>query len=271
MNYKMLFISLFLVVPLCQAKGNYMFSVLSQACNGGSKEPLRRLSPFFNRRWLGDTVMVPLVQRQADVFAFINKDQCSKIFNSQVFSLENARGKDGSPAYSNQDRGIVGTCAGRGIIGIFDGHGKETGGIIAQYVRDNLPLRILGARTPEMASSLCLAMQQEIKDKMFEAGSTGGTTGIMGVVQHHKNDQFTLSVVNVGDSRAIRVSPNGKVTELSHDHKPTDPRELARIQKQAALFVVVMFIINTVMALHFPVHLVIFLPMIMMLLPQDLR
>lgn len=35
---------------------------------------------------------------------------------------------------------------------------------------------------------------------------------------------------NSGDSRAILVSKNGKVTELSHDHKPDDQEEMTRIR-----------------------------------------
>lgn len=35
---------------------------------------------------------------------------------------------------------------------------------------------------------------------------------------------------NSGDSRAILVNKAGKVTELSHDHKPDDPGEMKRIK-----------------------------------------
>jgi len=40
----------------------------------------------------------------------------------------------------------------------------------------------------------------------------------------------TIYCSNSGDSRAILVSKNGKVTELSHDHKPDDAGEMQRIR-----------------------------------------
>jgi serine/threonine protein phosphatase PrpC len=40
----------------------------------------------------------------------------------------------------------------------------------------------------------------------------------------------TIYCSNSGDSRAILVSKSGKVTELSHDHKPDDMGEMQRIK-----------------------------------------
>ena len=40
----------------------------------------------------------------------------------------------------------------------------------------------------------------------------------------------TIYCANSGDSRAILVNKAGKVTELSHDHKPDDPGEMKRIK-----------------------------------------
>lgn len=40
----------------------------------------------------------------------------------------------------------------------------------------------------------------------------------------------TLYCSNSGDSRAVLVSRNGKVTELSHDHKPDEAGEMQRIR-----------------------------------------
>lgn len=42
--------------------------------------------------------------------------------------------------------------------------------------------------------------------------------------------QDTLYCANSGDSRAILVNKQGKVTELSHDHKPDDAGEMQRIK-----------------------------------------
>ena len=37
-------------------------------------------------------------------------------------------------------------------------------------------------------------------------------------------------VANAGDSRCV-VSKRGQAVDMSHDHKPTDPREESRISK----------------------------------------
>jgi len=40
----------------------------------------------------------------------------------------------------------------------------------------------------------------------------------------------TLYCANAGDSRAVLVSKSGKVTELSHDHKPDNDGEFRRVK-----------------------------------------
>ena len=40
----------------------------------------------------------------------------------------------------------------------------------------------------------------------------------------------TIYCANAGDSRAILVNKAGKVTELSHDHKPDNETEMTRIK-----------------------------------------
>ena len=40
----------------------------------------------------------------------------------------------------------------------------------------------------------------------------------------------TIYCANSGDSRAILVNKAGKVTELSHDHKPDNDGEMKRIK-----------------------------------------
>ena len=43
--------------------------------------------------------------------------------------------------------------------------------------------------------------------------------------------ESNLYCANSGDSRGILVKKSGEVIELSHDHKPTQDTELARIKK----------------------------------------
>lgn len=50
------------------------------------------------------------------------------------------------------------------------------------------------------------------------------------------NDMW-IFVANTGDSRAIIVNSNGSIVEMSHDHKPNEFNERARIQKSGGRIV----------------------------------
>ena len=71
-------------------------------------------------------------------------------------------------------------------------------------------------------AKLDMAEIREIKSLPFAAGCTSCVCLIT---------PDTIYCANSGDSRAILVNKAGKVTELSHDHKVTSPREQARIAK----------------------------------------
>ena len=62
---------------------------------------------------------------------------------------------------------------------------------------------------------------KEIKSIPFNAGCTANVC----LITHD-----TIFCANSGDSRAILVDKNGKVTELSHDHKPDNAGEMSRIK-----------------------------------------
>lgn len=70
-------------------------------------------------------------------------------------------------------------------------------------------------------AKLDLAEIREIKQLPFCAGCTSCVCLIT---------PDTIYCSNSGDSRAILVNKAGKVTELSHDHKPDDPGEMKRIK-----------------------------------------
>ena len=59
--------------------------------------------------------------------------------------------------------------------------------------------------------------KREVKAIPFNAGCTACVCLIT---------KDTIYCSNSGDSRAILVSKSGKVTELSHDHKPDDVGEM---------------------------------------------
>jgi len=70
-------------------------------------------------------------------------------------------------------------------------------------------------------AKLDMAEIREIKSIPFAAGCTSCVCLIT---------PDTIYCANSGDSRAILVNKAGKVTELSHDHKPDDAGELKRIK-----------------------------------------
>ena len=141
-------------------------------------------------------------------------------------SLENSRGKDGISAYKNQDRAFIGSYNDRICIGVFDGHGAKTGGIVSEFVRNNLPRILFGYRFLQSGMySACSWIQNCITVSKKSESECGGTTAILGVVEGSK-----LTIANVGDSRAVGVL-KGKTTQLSHDHNVDYPLEKKRVKK----------------------------------------
>ena len=59
-------------------------------------------------------------------------------------------------------------------------------------------------------------------------GPSAGCTAVCAVVRGNE-----LIVANAGDSRCV-FSRNGRAVEMTHDHKPTDVEEFARITKVGA-------------------------------------
>ena len=85
--------------------------------------------------------------------------------------------------------------------------------------------------TPEGEAEL----QQISKDNGMQPFSSGskvadsvGCTANVALIAGNK-----ITVANTGDSRSV-LSRNGKVIELSKDHKPEDPSELSRIEAAGA-------------------------------------
>eukprot|EP01120_Amphizonella_sp_Union-15-10_P011545 TRINITY_DN4920_c0_g1_i1.p1 TRINITY_DN4920_c0_g1~~TRINITY_DN4920_c0_g1_i1.p1 ORF type:complete len:319 (+),score=59.39 TRINITY_DN4920_c0_g1_i1:38-994(+) len=115
------------------------------------------------------------------------------------------------------------------FFGVFDGH---SGSRCAHYVMEKLPTELLSHPTFHFDLNLALKETFLLLDKEFlrEAQAnkppiTDGSTGIVLVVRQNK-----LYVANTGDSRAV-LCKSGEAVPLSKDHKPQDPVELERIEK----------------------------------------
>ena len=130
-----------------------------------------------------------------------------------------------------EDRHVVhGMLGGEDVslYGVFDGHG---GSEAAQYCKDQMGKALVKAvnfpQQPEKA--LTEAILGIDKDYLRSANvppyRDDGTTLIVAMTQGK-----TITVANVGDSRAVLVKCDGSVDPLSYDHKPNGDSEKARIE-----------------------------------------
>eukprot|EP01065_Artemidia_motanka_P027027 TRINITY_DN32269_c0_g1_i1.p1 TRINITY_DN32269_c0_g1~~TRINITY_DN32269_c0_g1_i1.p1 ORF type:complete len:329 (+),score=69.22 TRINITY_DN32269_c0_g1_i1:101-988(+) len=118
------------------------------------------------------------------------------------------------------------------FFGVFDGH---CGQDVAHFCSKNLHEHVKG--NPGFRS---LQWKQAVEqsflsvDECIKAQATGVSGGCTAVVCLVTSD---LKIVcgNAGDSRCV-LSRGGKAVAMSHDHKPTDPTEEARI-RAAGMFV----------------------------------
>uniref|UniRef100_A0AC34F2Q0 PPM-type phosphatase domain-containing protein n=1 Tax=Panagrolaimus sp. ES5 TaxID=591445 RepID=A0AC34F2Q0_9BILA len=121
------------------------------------------------------------------------------------------------------------------IFSIFDGHG---GKFVSEYLEEhfsrNIRQRILfGIPSRRLSISKTNEPFQDVKEAIVkevhkiddEIGrlnprktSFTGSTLISAILEHNR----FLTVVNVGDSRAVGCDHRGKAVVLSKDHKPSD-------------------------------------------------
>ncbi|KAH7725330.1 protein phosphatase 1 (formerly 2C)-like protein [Aphelenchoides avenae] len=129
------------------------------------------------------------------------------------------------------------------IFSIFDGHG---GNFVSEYlernfskmIRDRLvygiPQRKLSifdiTGSDEFIRQAIVTEVHKIDDQISRLDpaltSSTGSTLISAILEHNRY----LTVVNVGDSRAVACDLEGKARPLSFDHKPSDINERRRIE-----------------------------------------
>ena len=111
------------------------------------------------------------------------------------------------------------------FIGICDGHGIQ-GHFISDYVAKSLP-KYLREINDDSIKNAYLTVHNSLQNDNKIDSSLSGTTCISIIVSLNK-----VICANVGDSRAILARyENGiyNATNLSRDHKPTEPDEIKRI------------------------------------------
>lgn len=140
------------------------------------------------------------------------------------------------------------------VFGVFDGHGGKEVAIYAErhfvslltqnqkYQEGNIDIALKETflavdtqlRTVEGAKEI-FRIQRDLPDSAAvdgnaarDAVATAGCTAVVALIQ-----RGTLYVANAGDSRAV-LARGGKAIEMSMDHKPDLPEELARITTAGA-------------------------------------
>uniref|UniRef100_A0A914DS40 PPM-type phosphatase domain-containing protein n=1 Tax=Acrobeloides nanus TaxID=290746 RepID=A0A914DS40_9BILA len=129
------------------------------------------------------------------------------------------------------------------IFSIFDGHGGQ---FVSEYLEKHFSRRIrerLIFKSPirKLSTNSCSGLDEryieaivtevhKIDDQIsmldpYKTSYTGSTL-ISAIFEQNRY----LTVVNVGDSRAIACDKNGRVRPLSKDHKPSDTEERQRIE-----------------------------------------
>lgn len=116
------------------------------------------------------------------------------------------------------------------FVGVYDGHGDNAG--VAQMLKNELHKEIFESFVtchvdnktyPSMSILIFEAL--EVLDKKSQENKHSGSTAVFGIL-----DKSILCIANVGDSRAIIGNLDGSVAFETHDHKPNDPWECARIE-----------------------------------------
>lgn len=115
------------------------------------------------------------------------------------------------------------------MFGIFDGHG---GALVSSVLTDIMPKIFSDKRTTfplykVPVTKICNNVQSLIdtnyKSRVKECGST-----CLMVFHYKNNNDNILSVLNVGDSRAI-LCTGQEAVKITNDHKPLYPTEKQRI------------------------------------------
>lgn len=131
------------------------------------------------------------------------------------------------------------------VFGVFDGHGGDVlsdalATHFTSFLENRLIALVSSGRSEEEGNGkiwevdpggVVLMALKDVDDMVLETGDTdSGSTACVVMLRESEND---VTVVNVGDSRAImQATGDGVVRRLSVDHKPGDPAERARIERE---------------------------------------
>ncbi|KAJ3284216.1 Protein phosphatase 2C 2 [Borealophlyctis nickersoniae] len=113
------------------------------------------------------------------------------------------------------------------FFAVYDGHGGQS---VARYSGQKLHQRIVNDENYK-SGNYAVAIKQgflgtdtDLRADPDFANDPSGCTAVTALI----TDDWRILVGNAGDSRAV-LSANGQAFALSHDHKPVNPEESARI------------------------------------------
>lgn len=116
-----------------------------------------------------------------------------------------------------------------GLFGVFDGHAGDRA---AKFLAAELHKRVAALEDPTNEKQLSECVQKLDADFLTdtEAREDGSTCTFCVVYPAKDKKSFHVLACNVGDSRSIVIRENGQCVGLTHDHKPEDEDEDARIR-----------------------------------------
>jgi protein phosphatase PTC2/3 len=110
------------------------------------------------------------------------------------------------------------------FFAVFDGHGgNQSAKYCAKHLYPNLLQELKKKSDPDCFNSAFKKTDLDLISKSIDDGTTACTVLIL-----EDSWKFRIFCANVGDSRCILIQKN-EVHRMSHDHKPTEPKELQRI------------------------------------------
>eukprot|EP00756_Hemistasia_phaeocysticola_P003558 Hpha_TRINITY_DN12310_c0_g1::TRINITY_DN12310_c0_g1_i1::g.155923::m.155923 len=133
-----------------------------------------------------------------------------------------------------EDAKVCVTKKGWGMFGVFDGHG---GSACSRFVADALTKELEQRVEPYTAdglTELILRLDRDFVTYAIDAKTEAirdrsGSTGTVAQVEL-RDGVWEVATANIGDSRTVAVSPEGRAELLTRDHKPSDEAERARIR-----------------------------------------
>ena len=159
------------------------------------------------------------------------KNNYRKKFNITNYSSSTMAGTNGyGITKTNQDSYLIKVEKNNNneneyTFGVFDGHGSE-GHLVSQAIKQFFTnCSFFGFNTKSMIFPVFSSLSNIINNSQYFDSIGSGST----VVLVHINPEKLISI-NCGDSRAILITKDRRIIQLTEDHKPELPEEKQRIE-----------------------------------------